>query len=163
MDKERTQMKRLAAAVSLAAITALPALAENIEITPHAERPSLTPDNFSGSTIVDILFRAGQHNQMMGSHATFSPGARTTWHDHPAGQYLIVTSGVGWIQERGGEKREIKAGDIVWIEPEVEHWHGASATVSMSHIALFDFVDGSGGVSMEPVSEEDYLSELAAD
>jgi quercetin dioxygenase-like cupin family protein len=99
----------------------------------------------------------------MAVHVTFEPGARTAWHTHPAGQYLVVTSGVGWVQERHGEKRRIRAGDVVWTPPGVEHWHGATATNSMSHIAVWEFVGGSGGEMMEHVSDEDYLDEPAAD
>jgi quercetin dioxygenase-like cupin family protein len=93
---------------------------------------------------------------------TFEPGAHTAWHNHPAGQYLIVTSGVGWVQQRGGAKREIRAGDVVWTPPGVVHWHGATPTHAMSHLAIWEFVDGSGGELMEHVSGEDYLAEPAA-
>ena len=95
----------------------------------------------------------------MAVRVTFEPGARTAWHNHPAGQYLIVTSGVGWVQERGGKKREIRSGDVVWTPPGVVHWHGATTTDSLSHLAIWDFVEGSGGELMEHVSDEVYLAD----
>jgi quercetin dioxygenase-like cupin family protein len=96
-------------------------------------------------------------------NVSFEPGARTVWHNHPAGQYLIVTSGSGWIQQRGGEKRAIRAGDVVWTPPGVFHWHGATANDAMSHLAVWQFVDGSGGEVAEHVGDEVYLAEVAAE
>ncbi len=87
---------------------------------------------------------------------TFAPGARSAWHSHPAGQVLVVTSGVGWVQERGGERRRIEAGDVVWTPPNVEHWHGATPENAMSHIAIQEAVDGSVVEWLEPVSDEEY-------
>jgi mannose-6-phosphate isomerase-like protein (cupin superfamily) len=75
-------------------------------------------------------------------HRGPEPGARSAWHSHPGGQYLIVTSGTGWVQEEGGQKREIKPGDVIWTPPGVKHWHGATATNAMSHIAITNVVDG---------------------
>jgi quercetin dioxygenase-like cupin family protein len=89
---------------------------------------------------------------------TFAPGARSAWHTHPAGQLLIVTSGTGWVQEEGGEKREIKPGDVIWTPPGVKHWHGATATTSMGHIAITSVVDGKNVDWAEKVSDEQYRS-----
>ena len=96
---------------------------------------------------------------MMAVNVTFEPGARTAWHNHHAGQYLIVTSGVGWVQERGGKKRVVRPGDVVWTPPGVVHWHGATTTNALSHLAVWQFVDGSGGELFEHVTDEDYLAD----
>jgi quercetin dioxygenase-like cupin family protein len=91
-----------------------------------------------------------------GGLVTFAPGARSAWHTHPAGQILIVTAGTGWVQEEGGEKREIKPGDVIWTPPGVKHWHGATATTSMSHIAITNMVDGWNVDWLEKVSQDQY-------
>jgi quercetin dioxygenase-like cupin family protein len=88
---------------------------------------------------------------------TFEPGARSAWHTHPLGQTLIVTSGVGWVQEWGGETREMKAGDVVSIPPGIKHWHGASATTGMSHIAIQEALDGKNVQWMGKVTDEQYI------
>ena len=103
------------------------------------------------------LFGATAHTRASGGHVTFEPGARSAWHTHPAGQTLIVTSGVGWVQEWGGVKREIRPGDVVWTPPGVKHWHGAAATSGMSHIAITNVVGGKNVDWMEKVSDEQYL------
>jgi quercetin dioxygenase-like cupin family protein len=87
---------------------------------------------------------------------TFEPCARSAWHTHPAGQTLIVTSGVGWVQEWGGERREIKQGDVIWTPPDVKHWHGACATQAMTHIAIQEHVNGRAVEWMAQVSDAQY-------
>jgi quercetin dioxygenase-like cupin family protein len=87
---------------------------------------------------------------------TFEPGARTAWHTHPLGQTLIVTAGVGLVQHWDGEVQEIRPGDIAWIPPGVKHWHGATATTGMSHIAISEALDGKSVAWMEHVSDEQY-------
>lgn len=87
---------------------------------------------------------------------TFDAGARSAWHTHPLGQTLIVTAGTGWTQEWGGEKQVIKPGDVVWCPPSVKHWHGATATTGMSHIAIQEVLDGKNVEWMEHVSDEQY-------
>jgi quercetin dioxygenase-like cupin family protein len=89
---------------------------------------------------------------------SFEPCARSAWHTHPAGQTLIVTSGVGWIQEWGGQKREIRAGDVIWTPPGAKHWHGATAASPMTHIAIQEHVNGKVVDWMEQVSDEQYRS-----
>jgi quercetin dioxygenase-like cupin family protein len=111
---------------------------------------------FTGSVRVDPLFAATDQTRVTVGHVTFEPGARTAWHTHPAGQILIVTSGTGWVQEWGSEKQEIKPGDVVWIPSGVKHWHGATATNGMSHIAIQEIVDGRNVDWMEKVTEEQY-------
>ncbi|WP_425064179.1 (R)-mandelonitrile lyase [Rhizobium rhododendri] len=92
-----------------------------------------------------------------GGHVTFDPGARSAWHTHPAGQILIVTSGTGWVQEEGAEKRVMRPGDVIWCPPDVKHWHGATATTGVSHIAITNMKDGTNVAWMEKVSDEQYL------
>jgi quercetin dioxygenase-like cupin family protein len=87
---------------------------------------------------------------------TFEPGARTAWHTHPLGQTLIVTNGCGWAQREGGPVEQIRPGDVVWFEPGEKHWHGATATTAMTHIAIAEALDGKVVDWMEQVSDEQY-------
>jgi len=91
-----------------------------------------------------------------GASVTFEPGARSAWHTHPLGQTLIVTSGCGWVQSEGGAKTEIRPGDIVWCPPKEKHWHGATKTTAMTHIAIQEALDGKVVEWMEKVSDEQY-------
>jgi quercetin dioxygenase-like cupin family protein len=156
-------MKKYRAAMFLAVLFAAASFAQSIEITPSEARTTArAPERaYTGSATFETLFAASDRSSLMTVEVNFEPGARTAWHNHPAGQYLLVTSGVGWIQERGGEKREIKAGDVVWTPPGVAHWHGATPTQAMSHLAIWQFVAGSGGELMEHVSDEVYLAGAA--
>ena len=158
-------MKQLTMTLSLAILFVASADAQRIEITPSGARPTIRgPERaYTGTAVADVLFAATEQNHMMAVNVTFEPGAHTAWHNHPAGQYLIVTSGVGWVQERGGQRLEIRPGDVIWTPPGVVHWHGATTTNAMSHLAIWEFVDGSGGELMEHVSDEDYLAETARD
>ncbi|MGH7587163.1 MAG: (R)-mandelonitrile lyase [Gemmatimonadota bacterium] len=152
-------MKQLMAfAIWLAFLAAAPVSAQSIEITPNGSRPSTrgTAQYFTGSVVIDPLFSATDYTRATGAQVTFEPGARTAWHTHPAGQTLIVTSGTGWVQEWGGERREIKPGDMIWTPPGVKHWHGATATNGMSHIAIQEMTDGEVVEWMERVSSEQY-------
>lgn len=105
---------------------------------------------------VDSLFEAPEPARVRGAHVTFEPGARTAWHTHPLGQTLIVTSGLGWVQRWGGPVDEIRPGDVVWFEPGEKHWHGATATTAMSHIAIQEALNGSPVDWMEHVTDEQY-------
>jgi len=158
-------MKLWTTAMALAVLLTASAVAQHIEITASGTRPTIRgPERaYTGTAIADVLFSATDESRLMAVNVTFEPGAHTAWHNHPAGQYLIVTSGVGWVQERGRRKREVRAGDVIWTPPGVVHWHGATTTNAMSHLAVWEFVDGSGGEMMEHVTEEDYLSEPAED
>jgi quercetin dioxygenase-like cupin family protein len=151
----------IATAISLALLAAAPAGAQKMEISPNGSRPSAkgAAGNFTGSAVVTPLFGATAPMQATGGHVSFEPGARSAWHTHPAGQVLIVTSGVGWVQEWNGKKREIKPGDVIWTPPGVKHWHGATATNGMSHIAVTNMVDGRNVDWMEEVSDEQYRAE----
>jgi quercetin dioxygenase-like cupin family protein len=94
-----------------------------------------------------------------GGQVIFAPGARSAWHTHPAGQVLIVTDGTGWVQEEGGAKREIKPGDVIWTPPGVKHWHGATATNAMRHIAISGMVNGKNVDWLEKVTDEQYQAQ----
>ena len=157
-------MKKLTAIVFAAALCVAAGAEEQIEITSIEARTTIFgPEQaYTGVAIAEVLFGATAGSRLTAVEVTFEPGARTAWHNHPAGQYLVVTSGVGWVQQRGGEKREIKPGDVVWTPPGVAHWHGATLTHAMSHLAIWEFVDGSGGQLLEHVSDDDYLAEPAA-
>lgn len=113
-------------------------------------------DWFSGSVRIDPLFSKRETTKAAGALVTFEPGARTAWHTHPAGQTLIVISGLGWVQREGGKVEEIKPGDVVWFEPNEKHWHGASAEKAMSHIAIQEEVNGQVVTWLEKVTEEEY-------
>jgi len=134
---------------------------QRIEIKPNRSRPSAKGPvhNFTGSVVIDPLFDASAHTHATGGFVTFEPGARTAWHTHPAGQTLIVTSGTGWVQESGGERRQIQPGDVIWIPPNVKHWHGATTTNRMSHIAITNMVDGSNVDWLEQVSDVEYAGQ----
>lgn len=113
---------------------------------------------FTGSVRVDMLFPANEAAPYSGAYVTFEPGARSNWHTHPAGQRLIVTHGVGRTQEWDGPIVEVRAGDHVWCPPGVKHWHGASPTTAMTHIALTGARDGKNVEWMEKVTDEQYGS-----
>ena len=109
---------------------------------------------FSGIVRIDPLFEAADPAQVVGASVTFEPGARTAWHTHPLGQSLIVTAGSGRAQRWGGPIEEIRPGDVVWFAPDEKHWHGASATTTMTHIAIQERLDGKTVDWMEKVSDE---------
>lgn len=148
----------IALALSLALLGAAPAYAQTMEISPNGSRPAAkgAAQYFTGSVIVEPLFAANENMPSTGGLVTFEPGARSAWHTHPGGQILVVTSGTGWVQEEGGEKREIRPGDVIWTPPGVKHWHGATATIAMSHIAITNVAEGKTVEWMEKVSDEQY-------
>jgi len=111
---------------------------------------------FTGAVRVDALFQAPDPALVQGASVTFEPGARTAWHTHPLGQTLIVTAGFGWTQRWGGPVEEIRPGDVVWISPGEKHWHGATPTTGVTHIAIQERLDGKVVDWMEHVSEEQY-------
>jgi quercetin dioxygenase-like cupin family protein len=115
-------------------------------------------DYFTGTVRIDPLFTAPDPARVVGASVTFEPGARTAWHTHPLGQTLIVTSGFGRIQRLGGSIEEIRPGDVIWISPNEKHWHGASPTTAMTHIAIQEQLDGKVADWMEKVSDEQYQS-----
>jgi quercetin dioxygenase-like cupin family protein len=113
-------------------------------------------DWFSGTVRIDPLFQAPAPARAAAAEVTFEPGARTAWHTHPLGQTLIVTAGLGRVQREGGSIEEIRPGDVVWFPPGLKHWHGASPTTAMSHIAIQESLDGKLVDWMEKVSDEQY-------
>jgi quercetin dioxygenase-like cupin family protein len=132
-----------------------------MDIARVGSRPSVkgAADNFTGNVRIDPLFQAPDPARVTGGLVTFEPGARTAWHTHPFGQTLIVTSGCGWVQFWNSPKQEIRAGDVVWIPPGQKHWHGATSSTAMSHIAIQEHNgDGNVGDWLEHTSDEYYLS-----
>ena len=119
---------------------------------PAKDRPSILP----AMVRIDPLFQAPDPARVLGVSVTFEPGARTAWHTHPLGQTLIVTSGCGWVQSEGGPKEEIRPGDVVWCPPGEKHWHGATSTTAMTHIAILEQLNGKTVDWMEKVSDEQY-------
>jgi len=113
-------------------------------------------DWFTGNVRIDPLFETPDPARVRGASVRFEPGARTAWHTHPLGQTLIVTSGVGWAQHEGGAIEEIRAGDVVWFAPNEKHWHGATPTTAMTHIAIHEALNGKTVEWMEKVTEEEY-------
>jgi len=111
---------------------------------------------FSGTVRVDPLFQAGEPTRVSGGQVTFEPGARTMWHTHPLGQTLIITSGLGWVQTEGGAVEDVRPGDVVWFPPGEKHWHGATATTAMTHIAVTESLDGKNVDWLEQVSDAQY-------
>jgi quercetin dioxygenase-like cupin family protein len=111
---------------------------------------------FTGSVRIDPLFKASDPSRASGGLVTFEPGARTAWHTHPLGQTLIVTAGCGLVQRWGGPIDEIRPGDVIWFSPGEKHWHGATGTTAMTHIAIVEKLDGKSADWMEQVSDEQY-------
>jgi quercetin dioxygenase-like cupin family protein len=105
---------------------------------------------------VDAPFQGAEPERVSGAFVTFDPGARTAWHTHPLGQTLMITAGCGWVQSEGDPKEEICSGGVIWIPPGQKHWHGATATIGMTHIAIAERLDGKSVDWMEQVSEAQY-------
>lgn len=129
-----------------------------MKVVRNGSKPSAKgPDSwFTGTVRIDSPFQAEGEGRHGGAIVTFEPGARTNWHTHPAGQTLVVLSGVGWTQCEGGPRTEIRAGDVVWCPCRKRHWHGASVTTAMSHLAIAEMVDGKVVDWMEPVTDDQY-------
>lgn len=129
-----------------------------MEIKRSGSRPSekANPDYFTGSVRIDPVVDTPAPSRVHSVCVTFEPGARTAWHTHPLGQTLVVTSGCGWTQRWGGPIEEIRPGDVVWFPPGEKHWHGATPTVALTHIAIQEKLDGKTADWMEKVSDEQY-------
>jgi quercetin dioxygenase-like cupin family protein len=132
----------------------------NMEIKRAGSQPSAKGPSewFTGTVRIDPLFQAPDPALVQGASVTFEPGARTAWHTHPLGQTLIVTAGCGWVQREGGRVEEIRPGDVVWFSPGEKHWHGATSTTGMTHIAIQEKFNGKVVDWMEHVSEQQYRS-----
>lgn len=150
-------MKLLAATVLSFSLVAS-ASGQTITIARSGSQPSRPgpAENFTGSVRVDSPFQASDPARASGALVTFEPGARSAWHSHPLGQTLIVTAGIGRVQQWGAPIDEIRQGDVVWIPPNQKHWHGASPNSSMAHIAIVEQLDGKSTDWMEKVSDAQY-------
>jgi quercetin dioxygenase-like cupin family protein len=113
-------------------------------------------DWFTGTVRIDPLFQASAPARVQSVNVTFEPDARTAWHMHPLGQTLIVMAGCGWVQRDGAPIEEVRPGDVIWFHPGEKHWHGATPTTAMTHIAIQEQLNGKAVDWMEKVSEEQY-------
>lgn len=120
---------------------------------PSAKGPA---EYFTGTVRIDPLFQVKDPARAAGNSVTFEPGARTAWHTHPLGQTLIVTAGLGRAQRWGGPIEEIRPGDVILFAPNEKHWHGATPTTAMTHIAIQEQLDGKAVDWLEKVSDEQY-------
>lgn len=129
-----------------------------MEIRRNGSQPSNKgpADWFTGTVRLDQPFQGTGDARVSGAIVTFEPGARTAWHTHPLGQTLIVTAGLGWAQREGGPVEEIRPGDVVWFAPAEKHWHGGTATTSVTHIAINEKLDGKAVDWLEHVSDDQY-------
>ncbi len=158
-------MKLLAATVlSLSLVASASAHAQTITITRSGSQPSRQgpAENFTGSVRVEAPFGPNAPARTSGALVTFEPSARSAWHSHPLGQTLIVTAGIGLVQQWGDPIDEIRQGDIVWIPPNQKHWHGASPDSAMAHIAIVEQLDGKSTEWMEKVSDAQYGAPVRA-
>jgi quercetin dioxygenase-like cupin family protein len=147
----------------LAALAVIGSVA--IADTPHEVRISRASDNpamqapatnFTGTVSLQSQFRGDAPARVAGAIVNFERGARTNWHTHPLGQTLIVTRGSGFVQSWGGTRQTITVGDVAWIPPETKHWHGATESTSMSHVAITEALDGKTVEWMEKVTDTQY-------
>ncbi len=129
-----------------------------MEIKRSGSQPSTkgSGEYFTGTVRIEPLFQPKDPARAVGNSVTFEPGARTAWHTHPLGQTLIVTAGVGRAQRLGGPIEEIRPGDVIWFAPNEKHWHGATPTMAMTHIAIQEQQGGKAVEWMEKVSDEQY-------
>ncbi len=136
-----------------------------MEIRQSGSRPSSKGpgEYFTGAVRVDPLFEASAPARVTGASVTFEPGARSAWHTHPLGQTLIVTAGCGFVQSWGGPVRRIRPGDVVWCPPGEKHWHGATATSGMTHLAVLEHLNGKNVEWMEKVTDEEYAAGASAE
>lgn len=151
-------IRLLATALASLTLASPAALPQQQEISRNGDREASigSPDFFTGTALLQPVY--SNSGEFFGSAAivTFLPGARSNWHEHPAGQRLVVIEGKGWVQEEGGEKHVIKPGDVVWCPPGVKHWHGATDTTALSHYAIQQFNDAETVIWGEPVTDEQY-------
>ena len=129
-----------------------------MKIQKNGSQPSTAgpAEYFTGTVRLDMPFKAEEPGRVSGALVTFEPGARNNWHTHPLGQTLIVTAGLGWVQREGGPVEEIRPGDVVRVAPGEKHWHGATPTTAMTHIAIVEKLDGKDADWLEKVTDEQY-------
>ena len=155
-------------AATAAALAALAAPTQSKESRMEIKRIGSRPSGkgpaewFTGAVRIDPLFEAPDPARVAGASVTFEPGARTAWHTHPLGQTLVVTAGVGWAQREGGPVEEIRPGDVVWFAPGEKHWHGATPTLAMTHLAVQERQDGRAVDWMEHVTDAQYRAPSGA-
>ena len=128
---------------------------QRIGTKPSSKGPA---EFFTGSVRIDPLIQTPAPARLGGAAVTFEPGARSAWHTHPLGQMLIVTAGCGLVQSEGGPVVKIRPGDVVWCPPGEKHWHGATSTTGMTHIAILESLDGKNVEWMEHVTDEEYAA-----
>jgi quercetin dioxygenase-like cupin family protein len=130
----------------------------DMDINRNGSQPSRKgpEEYFTGSVRIDPLFQAPDPARAGAGQVTFQPGARTAWHTHPLGQTLIITLGLGWVQREGGPIEEVRPGDVVWFSPGEKHWHGATPTTDMTHIAVQELQNGKNVDWLEKVSDAQY-------
>lgn len=152
----------LSATLALDAHAASVVADQSMTIVRNGEQASImgAPANFVGNARIDPLFAAQAPSKVSAGYVTFQPGARSMWHTHPLGQTLVVTAGTGWVQREGAERQVIKPGDVIWTPPGVKHWHGATSTTGMTHMAIQEALDGKNVEWLEPVSEAQYETSL---
>jgi len=176
LTPERLKKDPSMASVSLTALATLLVVSSSIVSTAHAQAPAgkapamvvqrngtvpsaKGPEQFfSGPVRVDMLYQPQGPTRASVGAVTFEPGSRSAWHTHPLGQALIVTAGTGWVQEEGGTKIEMRPGDVIWCPPGIKHWHGATATTGVTHLAVTEALDGKNVQWMEKVSDEQYAA-----
>jgi quercetin dioxygenase-like cupin family protein len=129
-----------------------------MEIKRVGSQPSAkgSVEYFTGGVRVDQPFQGTGPARVSGATVTFEPAARTAWHTHPLGQTLIVVAGCGWVQRDGGPIEEIRPGDVVWFAPDEKHWHGATETMGMTHVAIAEKLNGKAVDWMEKVTDDQY-------
>lgn len=132
--------------------------ADSMEVSKQGSRDGTigAADYFVGTVYVEPLFGAREPFDSYGASVTFLPGARSNWHSHPGGQVLLVTQGTGWVQQQGGERIVMQAGDVIWTPPGVTHWHGATDRTAVTHLAIQQTRDGAVVTWKEPVTEPQY-------
>lgn len=144
--------------------SAMPAigLLAAIVFNAHAGQASIigAPTHFVGNARIDPLFAAQAPSKVSAGYVTFQPGARSNWHTHPLGQTLVVTTGTGWVQQQGADKQVIKPGDVIWTPPGIKHWHGATSTTGVTHMAIQEVLEGKSVEWLEPVTEAQYGASL---
>lgn len=157
-----TRRAALWAAIAATTVPSVSAWAKrrggDMDIKRSGSQPSMTgpAEWFTGTVRIDPLFEPVDPARAVGGSVTFEPGARTAWHTHPLGQTLIVTAGFGRVQRWGGPVEEVRPGDVVWFPPGEKHWHGASSTTAMTHIAIYERLDGKVVDWLEHVTTAQY-------
>ncbi|WP_128331259.1 cupin domain-containing protein [Apibacter sp. HY039] len=131
---------------------------ENISQQPFPKGSPLENDNFSGTAWLEMLMENGKDFDITIGNVTFEAGVRNSWHSHPGGQILLCTAGEGYYQEKGKSAQKLKKGDVVEIQPDIIHWHGATPNSEFTHIAISTCISKGPAVWLSPVTDEEYLA-----